>query len=261
VRRRWPRAYDGDGDEIVAERYRESYDRDRRRERRRTDRRRGALEALRQNPVRNGLIGLAVAGTAAPIAVNHFQQALRTDPSHETASMGVTALVGGTTDRAVSDRWSTMESEASAATAARESTIQQKMQEFSEYGLDRGLAEGIYDMAKQANIDPDVAFGLVRTESAFKNTATSHVGAIGLTQLMPRSAAWLEPGTTKSDLRDPQTNLRIGFHYLRQLMDKYEGDLDLALTAYNRGPGTVDRVLRRGGNPDNGYAGMVLGGG
>jgi soluble lytic murein transglycosylase-like protein len=120
------------------------------------------------------------------------------------------------------------------------------------------MAEGIYDMAQQAHIDPDVAFGLVRTESAFKPTAKSNVGAIGLTQLMPRSAAWLEPGTTRSDLRDPETNLRIGFRYLRQLIDRYEGDLSLALTAYNRGPGTVDRVLKRGGDPDNGYAGMVL---
>lgn len=245
----------------MAERYRETFEMDRRKERRRGDRRRGALDALRRTPVRNGLIGLAVAGTAAPIAVNRFQEALRTDPAHETALPSVSALVGSTSDRSVSEQWSGMEREAASAAALRESTIQQKMQEFAAYGLDRSLAEGIYDMAQHAEIDPDVAFGLVRTESSFKNSATSSVGAVGLTQLMPRSAEWLEPGTTRSDLRDPQTNLRIGFRYLHQLMDKYDGNLALALTAYNRGPGTVDKVLRRGGNPDNGYAGMVLGGG
>jgi soluble lytic murein transglycosylase-like protein len=60
-------------------------------------------------------------------------------------------------------------------------------------------------------------------------------------------------------LRDPETNLRVGFKYLRYLLDKYNGDENLALTAYNRGPGTVDKALRRGGNPDNGYAAFVRG--
>jgi hypothetical protein len=260
ARRRWPHAYDGAEEDAVPQRYRESFELDRSRDRRRSSRRRGALDALRNSPVRNGLIGLAVAGTAAPIAINRYQSAMRTDPSHESTLTGGTSLSGSTTDGSVSERWNTMKDDASAADMARESTIQQKMREFASYGLDRGLAEGIYDMATRANIDPDVAFGLVRTESSFKNAATSRVGAIGLTQLMPRSAEWLEPGTTRSDLRDPETNLRIGFHYLRQLIDKYQGDLPLALTAYNRGPGTVDRVLSRGGNPDNGYAGMVLSG-
>jgi soluble lytic murein transglycosylase-like protein len=43
-------------------------------------------------------------------------------------------------------------------------------------------------------------------------------------------------------------------------MDKYDGDQRLALLAYNRGPGTVDRVLKRGGDPDNGYADAVISG-
>jgi soluble lytic murein transglycosylase-like protein len=126
------------------------------------------------------------------------------------------------------------------------------------YNVTPTLAEAIHDAATEAGIAPEVAFGLVRTESAFKNSATSHVGAIGLTQLMPATARWLEPGTTRKDLRDPETNARIGFRYLARLIDRYDGDTRLALTAYNRGPGTVDRVLRRGGDPDNGYADKVL---
>jgi hypothetical protein len=69
----------------------------------------------------------------------------------------------------------------------------------------------------------------------------------------------MEPGVTRAQLRDPETNLRIGFKYLRYLIDKYEGDEKLALLAYNRGPGTVDRALRQGRNPDNGYADFVYG--
>ncbi|HET6230485.1 MAG TPA: lytic transglycosylase domain-containing protein [Longimicrobiaceae bacterium] len=126
------------------------------------------------------------------------------------------------------------------------------------YRVTPSLAQDIHAAAVESGIDPEVAFGLVKAESSFKSSATSHVGAIGLTQLMPSTARWMEPGTTRSDLRDPETNLRIGFKYLAKLMDRYDGDTRLALTAYNRGPGTVDRVLRRGGDPDNGYADMVL---
>ncbi|HET9986433.1 MAG TPA: lytic transglycosylase domain-containing protein [Longimicrobiales bacterium] len=123
-----------------------------------------------------------------------------------------------------------------------------------------GLAKQIARAAAANGIDTDVAFGLVATESGFRNSATSSVGAVGLSQLMPRTAAWLEPGTTRGDLRRPSTNLQLGFRYLRHLIDRYDGDVELGLTAYNRGPGTVDRILKRGGDPDNGYAGKVLGG-
>lgn len=120
------------------------------------------------------------------------------------------------------------------------------------------LATQIHDAALEAELDPDVAFGLVAAESSFRTAAVSPVGAIGLTQVMPATARDVEPGTTRRDLMNPQTNLRIGFSYLRRLIDQYDGDQKLALTAYNRGPGTVDRVLKAGGDPDNGYAEKVL---
>jgi len=121
------------------------------------------------------------------------------------------------------------------------------------------LATEISVAALRHDIDPEIAFGLVRAESSFRNTATSPVGAVGLTQLMPRTASWMQPGVSRAELRNPSTNLDIGFRYLRYLLDKYDGNEDLALLAYNRGPGTVDRALRRGMNPDNGYAAFVRG--
>jgi soluble lytic murein transglycosylase-like protein len=127
------------------------------------------------------------------------------------------------------------------------------------YRVTPTLAQQISAAAIEHGIEPSLAFGLVRAESSFRTQATSRVGAVGLTQLMPRTAAWMEPGVTRSELRDPETNLRIGFKYLRYLLDKYEGDEKLALLAYNRGPGTVDRALRRGRSPDNGYADFVYG--
>jgi soluble lytic murein transglycosylase-like protein len=127
------------------------------------------------------------------------------------------------------------------------------------YKVSRELARTIHDAAVESGVDPEVAFGLVRAESGFRNSATSPVGAVGLTQLMPKTAAWLEPGVTRKELRDPETNLRIGFKYLSKLIKKYDGNERLALVAYNRGPGTVDRALKRGQDPDNGYADFVHG--
>jgi soluble lytic murein transglycosylase-like protein len=74
---------------------------------------------------------------------------------------------------------------------------------------------------------------------------------------MPRTARWMGPGISTRDLRNPEVNVRIGLAYLRYLLDRYDGDLRLALLAYNRGPGTVEGVLRRGGDPDNGFVEMV----
>jgi soluble lytic murein transglycosylase-like protein len=128
------------------------------------------------------------------------------------------------------------------------------------YSVSDKLATQIYAAAERNGIDPKIAFGLVRTESEFKDYATSRVGAVGLTQLMVPTARWFKRGVTVADLRDSETNLEIGFRYLNELIDRYEGDVELALTAYNRGTGTVDRVLERGGDPDNGYAGKVLSG-
>lgn len=142
---------------------------------------------------------------------------------------------------------------------AREASRLTRKYRLEGYALSTELAEDIREAAVENEIDLDIAFGLVRAESSFRNSATSPVGAVGLTQLMPATARWMEPGTTRSELRDPETNLRVGFKYLRYLLTKYDGDENLALLAYNRGPGTVDRALERGRNPDNGYADFVKG--
>ena len=141
-----------------------------------------------------------------------------------------------------------------------EPTPEQLVERFRSqgYSVTPELAHVIANAATRHGIRREIAFGLVRTESGFSNKATSRVGAIGLSQLMPRTARWLKPGTTVRQLRDPAHNVDIGFSYLRQLIDRYEGDVEMALLAYNRGPGTVDRIVRKGGDPDNGYAAAVL---
>lgn len=127
------------------------------------------------------------------------------------------------------------------------------------YGIGADMAAKIEDIALSENVDPKIAFELVRVESRFNPRAVSPVGAIGLTQVMPATARWMEPNITRQQLFEPETNLRLGFRFLNALLKTYDGDLRLALLAYNRGPATVDRLLAEGINPDNGYARMVLG--
>ncbi|MEO5509930.1 MAG: lytic transglycosylase domain-containing protein [Longimicrobiales bacterium] len=119
------------------------------------------------------------------------------------------------------------------------------------------LAVSIYDIAVAEGIDPKVAFALVGVESDFTQRAVSPVGAIGLAQLMPETASWLQPGIRGEALFDRETNLRLGFRYLRMLVTQYKGDLNMALLAYNRGPARVDEILHAGGNPSNGYTQLI----
>lgn len=126
------------------------------------------------------------------------------------------------------------------------------------YGISPDLAREIERAAIAEGIDPDLAFRLVQVESSFQEHAVSPAGALGLTQLMPATAEWLQPGITTEQIFDRRTNLRLGFGYLRRLLRVYDGRVEDALHAYNRGPGTVDRIRAAGGDPANGYADRVL---
>lgn len=127
------------------------------------------------------------------------------------------------------------------------------------YDIGWQLSERIHAAAVDAGIDIDLAYRLVKVESAFKQEAIGPAGSIGLSQVQPQTARWLDPSVTRDDLFDMDTNLRLGFGYLRILIDRYRSTR-LALLAYNRGPGTVQDVLAAGEDPANGYAMRVLGG-
>lgn len=145
--------------------------------------------------------------------------------------------------------------------ARLELTRMRKIMDYSgQYRIPAPLATSIYDIALSEGIEPDLAFRLVRVESGFFSRAISPKGAVGLTQLMPSTAFGMEPSLGYSDLFHQETNLRLGFRYLREMLEKYQGDLRLALLAYNRGPGTVDAIRRDGRDPGNGYARAVMGG-
>lgn len=128
----------------------------------------------------------------------------------------------------------------------------------TKYRINAVMATDVFDAAVREGIDPELAFRLVRLESEFNERAISKVGAVGLTQLMPSTAALVEKGTTREELFNPKTNLRIGFRYLRGLLDMYKGNVRYAVLAYNRGEVAVWRDVKAGINPGNGYDQWVL---
>jgi soluble lytic murein transglycosylase-like protein len=128
----------------------------------------------------------------------------------------------------------------------------------TKFGIPAGIAGHVFDASLREGIDPELAFRLVRLESEFNPRAVSKVGAVGLTQLMPSTAKLFEKGVTREQLFVPATNLRIGFRYLRTLLDQYKGNVNYALLAYNRGEDAVWRDIRAGTDPGNGYDRWVL---
>lgn len=145
--------------------------------------------------------------------------------------------------------------------AALKATIERQNQVFhysTWFKIPADQAGAIYRVAVSEGIDPDVAFRLVRIESNFDPNAVSSAGAIGYTQIRPATARFFEAGISAEQLAEPEINLRLGFRFLRSLIRQYDGDINLALLAYNRGPARVQEILDAGGDPANGYAEKVL---
>ena len=128
------------------------------------------------------------------------------------------------------------------------------------YQIPADLATAIYDIALQEGIDPQLAFRLVKVESNFKPGAKSNMNAIGFTQVQLPTARFYDASLDEKALYERDVNLRIGFRFLNDLLKQYRHDYELALLAYNRGPGRVNQIVADGGDPSNGYENAVLGG-
>jgi len=109
-------------------------------------------------------------------------------------------------------------------------------------GVPPRYAAKIAELAQRFDLSPSLLEALVWQESRWRENAVSPVGARGLAQLMPGTARYLGV-----DSNDPFQNLEGGARYLREQLDRFDGDLEKALAAYNAGPG---RVQRAGGIPN-----------
>jgi len=105
--------------------------------------------------------------------------------------------------------------------------------------LDRdGTEKLVREAADRHKVDPALVRAVIETESNWNPMAKSHKGAMGLMQLIPSTATRFGV----NDAFSPRQNVDAGVHYLKTLLERYGGNLDLALAAYNAGEGAVDRA-------------------
>ena len=122
-------------------------------------------------------------------------------------------------------------------TDARYRKIEIDSARFHEFLSERELEPVIKRHSSRQQLHPALIRAVIKAESNFDPRAISRAGALGLMQLMPQTAARMDV----RDAFDPDENVGGGTKYLRQLLDRFHGNLPLALAAYNAGENIVDR--------------------
>lgn len=112
-------------------------------------------------------------------------------------------------------------------------------------------SEYVEKYAREFNVDPLLVFSMIKAESNFDKNAQSSSGAKGLMQLMEATAIEIanridEPLVEQENLLEPEKNIMIGTKYYAELLKNYDGNMLLALTAYNAGMGNVNEWIKNG---------------
>jgi soluble lytic murein transglycosylase-like protein len=179
--------------------------------------------------------GAAAAVTAPPDATTQIAGDLAT--AQHIADQVTGGIAGGVTG-AVQDVAKTV-SAAPAQVAAAPKAIANVAEQVKQQFFQKEVPFGgiIYTEAKKNDLPPELVAAVVHTESKFVPTARSNRGAVGLMQIVPKTGRWLGA----SNLSDPAQNIQAGAKYLRYLTDRFSGDQQKAVAAYNAGEGNVRR--------------------
>ena len=115
----------------------------------------------------------------------------------------------------------------------------------------QNYSEYVYKYSEENEIDPLLTFAIIKAESNFKRNIKSSSGAIGLMQLMEATAVEManeigEEIPVTEALYNPEINIKIGIKYYANLLKHYDGNMYLALAAYNAGMGNVDEWIEEG---------------
>jgi soluble lytic murein transglycosylase-like protein len=196
---------------------------------------------------------LALGGTSVPLKVTNLLQSANASAAHKpsaqlddgaqiaddlTAAKQIADQVAGGISGGVADVAKTVASAPAQVALAPEviaSVAAQVRQRFFQKEVPFGGI--IYDEAMKNDLPPELVAAVVHTESSFVPTARSNRGAVGLMQLVPRTGRWLGA----HNLDDPAQNIQAGTKYLRYLTDRFAGDQQMAIAAYNAGEGNVRR--------------------
>ncbi|MBW2286869.1 MAG: lytic transglycosylase domain-containing protein [Deltaproteobacteria bacterium] len=124
------------------------------------------------------------------------------------------------------------------------------------------LARVVVAEAHRAGLPPTFVLAVIEVESSGRQDAVSEAGALGLMQIMPATGEFVAsqidvPWRGRESLFDPVINVRLGVHYLEELIERY-ANVRTALAAYNAGPGDVSRRIRSGRPIPRDYADKVL---
>lgn len=200
---------------------------------------------------------LAAGMTAAAVSfherLDHLDQRAQADAmANQRHLEGLTAL----TDQSKELRSGLFDVTSAVSSHAREESLFLKMlilKPSLDQTLARRIARAIQIECMLFGQDPNLVLSIMATESDFNPNVISNMGAVGLMQVMPH---WKKVLNLQQELTDPEVSIRAGIQILGFYQQMYR-DVDLALTAYNRGPGPVDGALVRGTSSANGYAAKV----
>jgi len=155
-------------------------------------------------------------------------------------------LLEGRLRTAIGDDWTGLgQLEQAALRLGQTSCASQWQRELQQHP--RRFTQAFAQAAEGSGLDPALLLAVARQESRFTPAVSSGVGAVGLLQLMPETAAELAGSTqTTAALQDPAHNAALGARYLRQLLERWQGNPVLAVASYNAGPGAVQGWLGAG---------------